>query len=100
MFRCIVLISGTGSNLQAMCKFGLAKNICMVISNNPNALGLDIAKAYNIPTHLINHKKFNSRVEFELALATIIKQLNPNYIILAGFMRILSSEFVNQYANK
>ena len=96
----VVLISGRGSNLAAICKNGLASQIKCVISNKADALGLNIAKEYNIPTEIIDHKLYKDRTEFDQALANIIDKCNPKLVVLAGFMRILSSYFVKHYLNR
>ena len=96
----VVLISGRGSNLASICKNGLASQIKCVISNKADALGLNIAKEYNIPTEIINHKLYKDRTEFDQMLAKIIDKYNPKLVVLAGFMRILSSYFVNHYSNR
>jgi phosphoribosylglycinamide formyltransferase 1 len=96
----VVLISGNGSNLSAMIKYGLAKNIKAVISNNPEAKGLLIAKDAGIATHVINHMEYLSKNKFEAAMMQTINKYRPRFIILAGFMRILSANFVDQYANQ
>ncbi len=96
----VVLISGRGSNLAAICKNNLAPQIKCVISNKADALGINIAKEYNIPTEVINHKPYKDRTEFDQALAKTIDKYNPKLIVLAGFMRILSPYFVNHYLNR
>ena len=96
----VVLISGRGSNLAAICKNSLAPQIKCVISNKADALGINIAKEYNIPTEVINHKPYKDRTEFDQALAKTIDKYNPKLIVLAGFMRILSPYFVNHYLNR
>lgn len=100
MHKFVVLISGAGSNLNAMCKAGLAPHIAAVISNKPDAFGITIAAQYNIPTHIIEHKNFNSRKEFDQELRKQIEQYTPMFVVLAGFMRILSTEFVGYYPNR
>lgn len=91
----IILISGFGSNLKAIIDYIIHKNlpinISCVISNNPDAYGLKIAQENKIKTYLIQD---------ENELLTIIKQYDPALIILAGYMKILSSKFVEQYPNK
>ncbi len=98
----IVLISGSGSNLQSI--IDNAKNIDLdiqaVISNNKDAYGLTRAQAANIPTHTIDHKQFFSREEFDQSLSQTIDQYNPGIVILAGFMRILTPEFTKKYEGK
>lgn len=96
----VVLISGRGSNLHAICKAGLASQIACVISNNPKASGLEFAKQFNIPTHIVDHKEFKSREDFDNKLTNIIDLYAPKFIVLAGFMRILSSWFINKYTNQ
>ncbi|MFO0320783.1 MAG: phosphoribosylglycinamide formyltransferase, partial [Neisseriaceae bacterium] len=71
-----------------------------VISNNPEAKGLQIAKQYSITSIVINNRSFANREEFEKALIKVIDEHNPKLIVLAGFMRILSPFFVNKYPQK
>ena len=98
----VVLISGNGSNLQALIDASVASNfkISGVISNNPEAFGLQRAARDNIPNEVINHRDFDSREQFDLALIDALDQINPSLIVLAGFMRILSETFVNHYRGK
>ena len=100
MNKCVVLISGTGSNLDAMCKSGLQHNVAAVISNKPSVNGLNIAAKYNIPTHVIEHNNFNSRTDFDDELIRQIEVYKPQCVVLAGFMRILTKEFVDFYKNR
>ncbi|MCC2624510.1 MAG: purN [Burkholderiales bacterium] len=94
----VVLISGRGSNLAALCNnLDLVKHIKGVICNNVDAPGLSIAKKFGIPSHIIQHKQYLTREEFDKHMAQIIDGYNPRYVILAGFMRILSPWFVNRY---
>lgn len=98
----VVLISGNGSNLQSIIDHSTAidLDIKAVISNHANAYGLKRAERANIPTHVLSHKQFSSREEFDQALSNIIDQYNPEIVILAGFMRILGTEFTHQYSGK
>ncbi len=98
----VVLISGGGSNLQSIIDNANAIDleIKSVISNNPQAYGLERAKKANIPTHSVDHKQFNSRDEFDKTLGAIIDEYHPDIIILAGFMRILTKEFTSKYLGK
>lgn len=102
--KAVVLISGSGSNLQAfidqIANGDLDLNIALVISNKPNAFGLERAAKADIQTACLNHKEFNSRLEFDQALMKCIDQANPDIVILAGFMRILTAEFVDHYRNR
>jgi phosphoribosylglycinamide formyltransferase-1 len=98
----VVLISGNGSNLQALIDASVSSNfkISAVISNKPDAFGLQRAERDNIPALVINHKDFSSREEFDLALIKAIDEITPDLIVLAGFMRILGSEFVSHFAGR
>ena len=99
-----VLISGTGTNLQALVKAQqeglLDAHIGLVISNEPKALGLNHAHKANIPTCIINHRDFLTRSHFDQAITNKLDQLDPNLIVLAGFMRQLTPRFVHQYYGK
>lgn len=101
MKRIVILISGRGSNMQAMLKVAAAERwpaqIAAVISNQPNAAGLDVARAAGIATSAINHRDYPDRELFDAALAELIDQHSPDLIVLAGFMRILTPGFVNKY---
>ena len=102
-FNIAVLISGNGSNLQALIdefKSNSYINICCVISNQKEAYGLKRADEANIDTHYIDHKRFTSREEFENELITNLEAYKPDLIVLAGFMRILSSLFVKKFLGK
>jgi phosphoribosylglycinamide formyltransferase-1 len=102
--RLAVLISGRGSNLQAFidaCASGkLAAQICVVISNNPDAGGLQRASAAGIATCCINHRDFDSRESFDAALVTELQQREADLVILAGFMRILTPVFITPFAGR
>ncbi|ASY76414.1 phosphoribosylglycinamide formyltransferase [Pectobacterium polaris] len=104
MKNIVVLISGHGSNLQALidaCKNGRLKGkIVAVFSNNAEAYGLERAQNANIPTCVLNPEDFADRAAFDAALANEIEQYEPALVILAGYMRILSPEFVAQFAGK
>ena len=100
----VVLISGSGSNLQAIIdaiKAGqLDAEISAVISNKASARGLDRAAAENITTHVVDHKDYPNREMFDNALMDIIDPLDPDLVILAGFMRILTEGFIKRYHNR
>ncbi|MGH1469651.1 MAG: phosphoribosylglycinamide formyltransferase [Cellvibrionaceae bacterium] len=102
--RVVVLISGGGTNLQAIIdgqKNGdLPIEIIAVISNRPNVKGLERASHADIPAETIDHKDFSTRESFDEALINIIDQHSPDLIVLAGFMRILTPEFVSHYLGK
>lgn len=98
----VVLISGSGSNLQSLIDHSKNINlkISCVISNNPNAYGLERAKKANIETKILDHNEFSSRESYDNSLKEIIEKYNPEVIILAGFMRILTANFVNHFLGK
>jgi len=102
--RAVVLISGNGSNLQAFIdqidSGDLALDISLVISNNNDAFGLQRAAKAEIKTCAIDHRQFDSRLEFDQAMMREIDAARPDIVILAGFMRILTAEFVNHYQNR
>lgn len=99
--RLIVLISGFGSNLQAIID-AIANNtlnaeIAAVISNKPDAFGLERAKMAGITTHVVTNQAYIDRKAFDVALQEIIDNYQPDLVILAGFMRILGNEIVHHY---
>ena len=99
----VALISGSGSNLQALIdaqKLGAPFEIRAVISNEPDAFGLERARCHGIPTAILNHRDYGDRASFERALAAIIDGYTPRLIVLAGFMRILTPEFVARYLGR
>jgi len=100
----VVLISGGGSNLQAVIdaiKNGqLDAEIKAVISNQADAFGLERAKKANIETHIIDHREYPDRESFDQAVIQIIDPLKPELVILAGFMRILSDTFIDHYQHR
>lgn len=104
MKKIVVLVSGNGSNLQAImdaCQKGQIKaQIAAVISNKPDVYALERAKLAHIPTHVVNHQAYAERESFDAAVAEIIDQYQPDLIVLAGYMRILTPDFVERYAGK
>lgn len=104
MKRIVVLVSGNGSNLQALidaCKSGAINGqIVGVFSNNEQAFALQRAKQANIFTTFMNPKNYQDRQEFDLSLIKLIDHLQPDLVVLAGYMRILSPEFVHSYAER
>ncbi|GAB1268654.1 phosphoribosylglycinamide formyltransferase [Aurantivibrio infirmus] len=102
--KVLVLISGSGTNLQALIDAQLNDNlpieICAVISNRPDVKGLERAEKAHIATQVVDHKEFSSRLEFDTAMMKTIDQYQPDLVVLAGFMRILTPEFVQHYLGK
>jgi len=97
----VILISGRGSNLQAILDATSAGHLPIairtVISNNPNAEGLQSARAAGVPTEVIDHRDYTERAQFDAALMQAIDRHAPRLVILAGFMRILGETFIRHY---
>lgn len=96
----VALISGRGSNLGAILRARLPVRFAAVISNNPDAPGLAIAREHGVPTAALDHRRFPSREAFDQALAQEIDRHRPDLVVLAGFMRILTDGFVNRYRGR
>lgn len=100
----VVLISGSGSNLQALIDSiahdGNPARISAVISNRADAYGLQRAQDAGIATQVLDHKQFDGRDAFDAALVEAIDAFNPQLVVLAGFMRILTPGFVRHYAGR
>ena len=100
----VVLLSGTGSNLQALIDSTRADDspvrIAAVISNRSDAYGLQRARDAGIDTRSLDHKAFDGREAFDSALIELIDAFNPKLVVLAGFMRILSADFVRHYEGR
>lgn len=103
-YNIVVLISGNGSNLQAIIDHIQAEKIdaqiSAVISNRENVKGLERAEKVGIPAVVLDHKQFVDRESFDASLAQIIESYEADLIVLAGFMRILSDGFVNQFKDR
>ena len=102
LYNIVVLISGKGTNLQALidASHRSSYTISAVISNKAKAIGLNRAKISGIDTYVIEQESFNSKLEFEESLATQISEINPELIVLAGFMKVLSPQFVKFFRGK
>ena len=102
--RIVVLISGNGSNLQAIIdaqvQGRLSGNIVAVISNRPAAFGLERAQKAGIEAITLDHKEFQDRESFDQALLNKIDSYDPDLVVLAGFMRILTADFVRHYQGR
>lgn len=99
----VVLISGSGSNLQAIIDSAAGDfpaQIKAVISNKSDAFGLERARKAGIETRVLNHNGFDSRESYDQALGDLIDEFEPGLVILAGFMRILTPEFVKRYQGR
>ncbi len=104
MKNIVVLISGRGSNMQAVAQAcaseGWPARIAAVVSSRPDAAGLAFAKARGIATASVDHREFATREAFDAALARSIDAFAPDLLVLAGFMRILTTPFVERYAGR
>ncbi|MFZ2542260.1 MAG: phosphoribosylglycinamide formyltransferase [Gallionella sp.] len=100
MKNIVILISGRGSNLQALQEAKLPCRIAAVISNRADAEGLSFAKALGIPTAVVEHRDYADRESFDAALVRTIDSYHPDFVALAGFMRILTPGFVAHYHGK
>lgn len=104
MKNIVILISGRGSNMSAIvdaCREeAWPARVAAVVSNRPDAAGLAWAASQGIPTAAVDHKAYPSREAFEGALAAVIDAHAPDVIALAGFMRVLTSAFVERYAGR
>lgn len=102
--RLVVLISGSGSNLQALidakARGDLPVDIAAVVSNRPMVQGLTRAQNAGIPTLIIDHKEFSSREAFDQELISLIDAYEPDLVVLAGFMRILTPQFTEHYLGR
>ncbi len=102
--RVVVLISGSGSNLQALIDGAADKSLPIdlvaVISNRPEVMGLERAAKANIPAEVLDHKAFADRESFDQALMAKIDSYQPDLVVLAGFMRILTPEFTQHYLGR
>ena len=102
--RVVVLISGRGSNLQAILDGAISGelpvDIAAVISNRPHAYGLERARRAGVNTAVLDHKNFTERKSFDQALRERIENYRPGLIVLAGFMRILGDDFVEYYRGR
>ena len=104
MKRIVILISDRGSNMQAIAlrcaAEGWPAQVVAVISNRPDAAGLDFAAAQGIATAVVDHQRFATRDAFDAALAEAIDAHQPDLVVLAGFMRVLGNAFVGRYEGR
>ncbi len=96
----VILISGRGTNLQAIVEAKLPVQIAAVISNRPDAEGLDYAAQRGIATAVVDHTRFPTRDAFDAQLAIVIDEHQPDFVVLAGFMRVLTPNFVDRYVGR
>ncbi|MEY8248583.1 MAG: phosphoribosylglycinamide formyltransferase [Bermanella sp.] len=102
--RIVVLISGSGSNMQAIAeacqKQSMDAEIVAVISNRPGVAGLERAQQFDIANEVLDHTGFATREEFDINLIRAIDEHSPDLVVLAGFMRILTADFVRRYKGR
>jgi phosphoribosylglycinamide formyltransferase-1 len=99
----VILISGRGSNMRSLLDADLPGRCAAVISNRPDAAGLDYARELGIPTAVVDHRdkaSFPDRAAFDTALAAEIERHRPDLVLLAGFMRILGNPFVERFGGR
>ncbi|MEA3128111.1 MAG: phosphoribosylglycinamide formyltransferase 1 [Caballeronia sp.] len=104
MKKIVILISGRGTNMEtvvrACAREGWQAQVTAVISNRPDAAGLAFAAANGIPAAVVDHRDFTTRKAFDQALARSIDGFEPDLVMLAGFMRVLTDAFVERYAGR
>jgi phosphoribosylglycinamide formyltransferase 1 len=104
MKKLVILISGRGSNMEAIVRAcadeGWAAQVAAVIANRPDAAGLAFAASHGIATAVVDHRQFPDRERFDAALAEQIDSFSPDLVALAGFMRVLTDGFVDRYAGR
>lgn len=104
MNKLVILISGRGSNMEAIIRACAQERwpaeVAAVIANRPDAAGLAIAASHGIATAVVDHRSFDGRDSFDAALAAEIDRFAPDLVILSGFMRILSPAFVERYEGR
>jgi phosphoribosylglycinamide formyltransferase-1 len=93
----VILISGRGSNMEALLEARLPARVAAVISNNPQSRGLGTAQARGIATAVVDHRAYSDRAAFDAALAAEIDRHQPDLVVLAGFMRIFTDPFIERY---
>jgi phosphoribosylglycinamide formyltransferase 1 len=99
-----ILISGRGSNMQSLlaaCQGGaVAADVRLVLSNNPSAAGLRHAKAAGVSTKVIPHREYSDRASFDRAVDAALRAANVDFVCLAGFMRLLTAEFIERWRDR
>jgi phosphoribosylglycinamide formyltransferase-1 len=100
MKKIVILISGRGSNMQAILEARLPLTVAAVISNDATAAGLATAQRHGVATKVVDHRAYADRAAFDSALSAAIDSFEPDLVVLAGFMRILTAEFVGHYRGR
>ena len=102
--RVVILASGEGTNFEALVHASRSIynffQVCVLIVNNPNCKAISRAKSLNIPHYLINHKDYLSRNKYDLEIIRILEMFNIEAVVMAGWMRIVTSSLINRYADR
>jgi phosphoribosylglycinamide formyltransferase 1 len=98
--RIVILISGRGSNMEALINADIPAAVTAVISNNADTAGLVAARQHGVTSMVVDHRDFSDRSAFDAALAREIDAHQPDLVVLAGFMRVLSGTFVDHYRGR
>ena len=96
----VILISGRGSNMRSIVEAGTGLEVRAVVSNRPDAAGLEWARARGIATRVVDHARYATREAFDAALAACLAELKADLVLLAGFMRILTPGFVERFRGR
>jgi phosphoribosylglycinamide formyltransferase-1 len=96
----VILISGRGSNMEALLAAGIPARFAAVVSNRPDAKGLAIAAGFGVATAVVDHRAYSERRDFDAALRAVIDRHSPDLVVLAGFMRVLGAGFVARYEGR
>lgn len=100
----VILISGRGSNMESLLDAAVSGEmpvrVAAVLSNRPEARGLDVAAARGVQTRVVDHKQYADREEFDAAMLSAIEEFSPDLVVLAGFMRILTDGFVQHFEGR
>src|SRR5690554_1260040 len=97
----VILVSGRGSNMEAIVRAAIpGARVVAVISNRPDAKGLQFAREQGIATAVVDHKAYAGREAFDAALADLIEGYAPDLVVLAGFMRVLTDGFVRRFEGR
>jgi phosphoribosylglycinamide formyltransferase-1 len=96
----VILISGRGSNMSALVQASLPLRVAAVVSSEPSAPGLEIARRRGLSTAIVDHRAYGDRAAFDTALAGEVDRHRPQLVLLAGFMRILTAAFVSRYEGR
>ncbi|HEX4763429.1 MAG TPA: phosphoribosylglycinamide formyltransferase [Usitatibacter sp.] len=100
MKSAVILVSGRGSNMRAIVESGAVPEVRAVISNRPDAQGLEWAGSRGIPTQVVDHKAFPTREAFDAAMAEALSAHSPDLVLLAGFMRIFTPGFIARFPRR